>query len=53
MSGTYIYDAVRTPFGRASGALAGIRPDDLAGTVLRASVERMGLDAVRGRCQPL
>jgi hypothetical protein len=30
MSGTYIYDAVRTPFGRAGGARAGGRPDDRA-----------------------
>ena len=42
---TFIYDAVRTPFGRAGGALAGIRPDDLAATVMRATVERTGLDA--------
>ncbi|WP_404473956.1 thiolase family protein [Microbacterium aerolatum] len=47
MTRTHIYDAVRTPFGRAGGALAGIRPDDLAATVMRASVERVGLDAAR------
>src|SRR5690606_38583232 len=47
MTSTYIYDAVRTPFGRAGGALAGIRPDDLAATVMRATVERTGLDAAR------
>ncbi|WP_194420965.1 thiolase family protein [Microbacterium abyssi] len=47
MTSTYIYDAVRTPFGRAGGALAGIRPDDLAAIVMRASVERTGLDAAR------
>lgn len=44
MTTTHIYDAVRTPFGRAGGALAGIRPDDLAATVMRASVDRAGLD---------
>ncbi|MEW1962632.1 thiolase family protein [Microbacterium sp. NPDC077644] len=44
---TFIYDAVRTPFGRAGGALAGIRPDDLAATVMRATIERTGLDAAR------
>ncbi|MGP6169979.1 thiolase family protein [Microbacterium sp. A204] len=44
---TYIYDAVRTPFGRAGGALAGIRPDDLAATVMRATILRTGLDAAR------
>ena len=30
MNQAYIYDAVRTPFGRFGGALAGVRPDDLA-----------------------
>ncbi|GAA5209786.1 thiolase family protein [Microbacterium kyungheense] len=44
---TYIYDAVRTPFGRAGGALSGIRPDDLAAVVMAATVERTGLDAAR------
>ncbi|MGN8026838.1 thiolase family protein [Microbacterium sp. 22242] len=44
MSGTWIYDAVRTPFGRAGGALSGVRPDDLAAVVMRAIVERTGLD---------
>lgn len=47
MTGTYIYDAVRTPFGRAGGALAGVRPDDLAAVVMRASVERSGVDPAR------
>ncbi|MFE7846152.1 thiolase family protein [Microbacterium sp. NPDC057407] len=47
MPATYIYDAVRTPFGRAGGALAGTRPDDLAAVVMRAAVERTGLDAAR------
>ncbi len=36
----FILDAVRTPVGRYHGALAGVRPDDLAATVLRALVER-------------
>ena len=36
----YLYDAVRTPFGRYGGALAGVRPDDLAATVLRALLQR-------------
>ncbi|MFE7581438.1 thiolase family protein [Streptomyces gardneri] len=30
MTESYVYAAVRTPFGRFSGALAGVRPDDLA-----------------------
>ena len=37
MTSTFIYDAVRTPFGRAAGALSGMRPDDLAAVVMRAS----------------
>jgi 3-oxoadipyl-CoA thiolase len=32
--------AVRTPIGRAGGALADVRPDDLAATALRAVLER-------------
>ncbi|MEU6486086.1 thiolase family protein [Streptomyces sp. NPDC046887] len=36
----YIVDAVRTPIGRFGGALAGVRPDDLAAHVVRALVER-------------
>ncbi|WP_203581520.1 thiolase family protein [Microbacterium hibisci] len=44
---TYVYDAVRTPFGRAGGALAGVRPDDLAAVVMRAMIERTGLDPAR------
>ncbi|MEA2842839.1 MAG: hypothetical protein QOJ69_510 [Actinomycetota bacterium] len=33
-------EAVRTPVGRYHGALSGVRPDDLAATVLRALVDR-------------
>jgi len=45
MTSAYVYDAVRTPFGRFGGALAGTRPDDLAATVLSAVVARHpGLD---------
>lgn len=47
MTTTHIYDAVRTPFGRAGGALAGIRPDDLAAIVMRATAARTGLDPSR------
>jgi acetyl-CoA acyltransferase len=44
----YVYDAVRTPFGRYGGALAGVRPDDLAAHVVRALVERApALDPAR------
>ena len=34
----WIVEAVRTPIGRYGGALAGVRPDDLAATVLEAVV---------------
>jgi acetyl-CoA acetyltransferase family protein len=33
-SPAFVYSAVRTPFGRYAGALSGVRPDDLAATVL-------------------
>jgi len=36
--------AVRTPIGRYGGALAAVRPDDLAAAVLRAVVERAPID---------
>lgn len=36
----YVVDAVRTPVGRYGGALAAVRPDDLAATVVRSLVER-------------
>ncbi|WP_049564075.1 thiolase family protein [Streptomyces sp. SBT349] len=45
---TFVLDAVRTPIGRYGGALADVRPDDLAATVLRALVDRApGLDPAR------
>ena len=47
MTASFVYDAVRTPFGRAGGALSGIRPDDLAAVVMKATVARMGLDPAR------
>jgi acetyl-CoA acyltransferase len=36
----FILDAVRTPVGKYGGALAGVRPDDLAATALAALLER-------------
>jgi len=41
----WIVEAVRTPIGRYGGALAGVRPDDLAATVLEAVVARSGIDS--------
>ena len=40
----WIVEAVRTPIGRYGGALASVRPDDMAALVLRAVVDRPGLD---------
>jgi 3-oxoadipyl-CoA thiolase len=40
MSDAYIIDAVRTPMGRFAGALAAVRPDDLAAHVIAALVAR-------------
>jgi 3-oxoadipyl-CoA thiolase len=39
-----IIDAVRTPIGNFRGGLATIRPDDLAAVVLKAIIERTGID---------
>ena len=40
MNQAYVYDAIRTPFGKVGGALASHRPDDLAALVVRTLVER-------------
>jgi acetyl-CoA acetyltransferase family protein len=42
----YIFDAVRVPFGRYGGALAGVRPDDLGAHVVKTIAERNGLETV-------
>ncbi len=44
MADAYVVDAVRTPMGAYRGALSGVRPDDLAAHVVRAVVERTGVD---------
>ena len=41
----WIIEAVRTPIGRYGGALASVRPDDLAAAAIRAVVDRSGIDA--------
>jgi 3-oxoadipyl-CoA thiolase len=41
----WIVEAVRTPVGRYGGALAAVRPDDLAALAIKAVVERSGIDA--------
>jgi len=42
-----IVSAVRTPVGRAGGALAEMRADDLAAIAVRAAIDRVGFDAAR------
>ena len=45
MIDAYIYDGLRTPFGRHGGGLSRIRPDDLLADVMRAVVGRSPFDA--------
>jgi 3-oxoadipyl-CoA thiolase len=40
----WVVAAVRTPIGRYGGALATVRPDDLAAAAIQAVVERSGID---------
>jgi 3-oxoadipyl-CoA thiolase len=44
MAEAYVVEAIRTPMGSYRGALASVRPDDLAAHVIRAVVERSGVD---------
>ena len=44
MSEAWIVDGVRTPIGRHGGALASVRPDDLAAVAIKALVQRTGID---------
>lgn len=44
MEDVVIVSAVRTPVGRLRGALTPVRPDDLAALVIKAAVERAGVD---------
>ncbi|MDQ8701580.1 acetyl-CoA C-acetyltransferase [Streptomyces sp. LHD-70] len=44
MAEAYLVEAVRTPVGRRKGALAGEHPADLGAHVLKALVERSGID---------
>jgi len=44
MPDAVIIDAVRTPIGALGGALASLRPDDLAAHILKALLDRTGLD---------
>src|SRR2546421_11203967 len=42
-----IVSAVRTPVGRAGGALADVRADDLAAVAVRGAVDRASFDPAR------
>jgi 3-oxoadipyl-CoA thiolase len=44
MTDALIVDAVRTPIGRHGGALARVRPDDLAAVPIRALLQRTRID---------
>ena len=44
MARAVVLSAVRTPIGRYGGALAHVRPDDLAGIAIAAAVERAGIE---------
>jgi acetyl-CoA C-acetyltransferase len=43
MLDAYLYQGLRTPFGRYAGALAAVRADDLQGGVIRALLSRTGV----------
>ncbi|MDX1268911.1 MAG: 3-oxoadipyl-CoA thiolase, partial [Oceanisphaera sp.] len=40
MQNAYIYDGIRTPFGRFGGQLASVRPDDLLALAIKTLVQR-------------
>ncbi|MDT9659382.1 acetyl-CoA C-acetyltransferase [Rhodococcus qingshengii] len=44
MSEVYIVDAIRTPISKRGGALSGVHPIDLGAHVVKALVERTGID---------
>ena len=41
MTSAFLYAAARTPFGRFGGALADVRPDDLAAAALSAVLAKV------------
>jgi acetyl-CoA C-acetyltransferase len=40
----YIVEAVRTPVGRRAGGLSGVHPADLGAHVIRATIDRTGVE---------
>ena len=47
MLDAYIYNGLRTPFGRHAGALARMRPDDMLAAVISAVVEQSPFDPAK------
>ena len=45
MLNAYIYNGVRTPFGRNAGSLSKVRPDDMMGVVIKEVVDHSAFDA--------
>ena len=45
MLNAYIYNGIRTPFGRNAGALAKVRPDNMMGAVIKEVVENSPFEA--------
>ena len=44
MTEAFIFDGLRSPFGRHGGALARLRPDDLGGQLVEALLAKSGID---------
>ena len=44
MGEAYIVDAARTPLGKRDGCLSTVRPDELAGDLIKARVDHLGID---------
>ncbi len=47
MPACYVVDAVRTPIGKIRGVLKDVRPDDLGAIVIRALLQRTGVEGAR------
>jgi len=44
MIDAFIYDGVRTPFGRHAGALSKLRPDEMLASAIKEIINRSGVD---------
>lgn len=43
MSKVFLVNGIRSPFGKNRGSLSGVRPDDLAASVIRGALDKTGL----------